>query len=194
MEPIPEPTEGLLDRVRRGDDAAFEALYRLYARPAFTVAARMLADRDAAEDVLQDAFIELTRALPGYRGDGPFWAWFRKIVVTRVLMRLRAERSRPTLVAWEPDHEPADERSGPPLLARDLEQALAALPPLTRAIVWLVDVEGWTHVEVADAMGRSTSFSKSQLSRGHRRLRALLEEDDGRYPEQAARVAAARPA
>lgn len=180
MESIPEPPEGLLDRVKGGDDAAFERLYRLYARPAFTVAARMLADREAAEDVLQDVFLDLTRTLPAYRGDGPFWAWLRRAVVNRVLMRLRAERLRPTLVSWEPDDGPHADWPESPLLARDLEHALAALPPLTRAVVWLYDVEGWTHLEIAEAVGRSTSFSKSQLSRGHRRLRALLEETDGR--------------
>ena len=173
LNPIPEPPFGLLDRVGAGDDAAFEAVYRLYAGPVFTVAARMLA-----------------RALRSYRGDGPFWGWLRRIVVNKVLMRMRAERSRPTLVAWEPDeHAGREDWSDSTVLARDLEQALAALPPLTRAVVWLYDVEGWTHPEIAAAVGRSESFSKSQLSRAHQRLRGLLEDRDERTTRRIAGLA-----
>ncbi len=187
LTPIPEPPEGLLQRVNAGDDAAFEALYRLYSAPAFTVAARMLGQREAAEDVLQDVFLDLPRTLRSYRGDGFFWGWLRRLVVNRVLMHLRSERSRPTLVAWESDEH--GEWAEPGLFARDLEQALAALPPLTRAVVWLHDVEGWTHQEIADAVGRSQSFSKSQLSRAHSRLRALLENDDESYRERVTGIA-----
>ena len=190
LNPIPEPPFGLLDRVGAGDDAAFEAVYRLYAGPVFTVAARMLAQREAAEDVTQEVFIDLARALRSYRGDGPFWGWLRRIVVNKVLMRMRAERSRPTLVAWEPDeHAGREDWSDSTVLARDLEQALAALPPLTRAVVWLYDVEGWTHPEIAAAVGRSESFSKSQLSRAHQRLRGLLEDRDERTTRRIAGLA-----
>ncbi len=95
-------------------------------------------------------------------------------------MRIRAERSRPTLVAWDtPGADRVDEAASRAadraFLARDLESALAGLPAVSRAVVWLHDVEGWTHQEIADAMGRSTSFSKSQLARAHSRLRTMLE-------------------
>ena len=57
----------------------------------------------------------------------------------------------------------------------DLERALAALPAITRSVVWLHDVEGYTHGEIARLLGRTASFSKSQLARAHVRLRELLE-------------------
>ena len=60
----------------------------------------------------------------------------------------------------------------------DLETALATISPLTRAVLWLHDVEGYTHEEIAELLNKSVSFSKSQLSRGHARLRALLSRDD----------------
>jgi RNA polymerase sigma factor (sigma-70 family) len=177
--PVPEPAPGLLERARRGDDAAFAELYRTYAGRVHTVAARMLRQREAAEDVLQEVFLELTRALGGFRGDAPFWAWLRRLTVSKVLMRLRAERSRPTLVSddYAPD-PPGEDDADRAFVARDLEGALAELPPLTRAVVWLYDVEGWTHQEIAEAMGKTTSFSKSQLARAHQRLRRLLEVYD----------------
>jgi len=103
--------------------------------------------------------------------------WIRAIAVRRSLMYLRSpwHRSLEWLEA-RPDIEPStggeaqrtDHRS-------DLEQALMTLPALTRAVVWLHDVEGYTHAEIAAELGRTTSFSKSQLSRAHARLRQALE-------------------
>jgi RNA polymerase sigma-70 factor (ECF subfamily) len=60
----------------------------------------------------------------------------------------------------------------------DLERALASLPPTARAIVWMYEVEGYTHQEIARAFGRSLSFSKSQLARAHARLRTCLEPQE----------------
>ncbi len=181
----PEPPAGLLERAVVGDDTAFAELYRLYGSPVFTVALRMLAQREAAEEVLQEVFIELLRALDGYRGDGAFWTWLRRLTVSKALMRIRSERARPVLVGWDGamDEHPAggwaDESAGGAfdraMLARDLEAALAELPAVSRAVVWLHDVEGWTHQEIAVAMDRTPSFSKSQLARAHLKLRVLLE-------------------
>jgi RNA polymerase sigma factor (sigma-70 family) len=178
----PEPPAGLLDRVRAGDDPAFEALYRLYAGRAYTLAHRMLGQREPAEEVLQEVFMDLVAALAAYRGDGPFWAWLRRMVVNRALMRMRSERSRPRLVAVEDGHdswldEVASRQYERVHQARDLDAALAQLSPVSRAVVWLHDVEGWTHPEIAAAMDRSVSFSKSQLARAHARLRDLLSQE-----------------
>jgi RNA polymerase sigma-70 factor (ECF subfamily) len=66
-----------------------------------------------------------------------------------------------------------------PEQAIDLDAALAALPPVSRAVVWLHDVEGFTHKEIATLMGRTESFSKSQLSRAYQRLRPMLQSENG---------------
>jgi RNA polymerase sigma factor (sigma-70 family) len=177
-----EPPPTLFDRVTAGDASALADLYRCYGARVYTLALRMLGSRDAAQDILHDVFVALPGALPQYRGDAPFWAWLRRVAVTRVLMRLRAERSRPQLVSWSEDAGAVDwpdpvaagatERL---LLARDLDAALSRLTPTSRAVVWLHDVEGWTHQEIATAMDRTVSFSKTQLARAHLRLRELLE-------------------
>jgi RNA polymerase sigma factor (sigma-70 family) len=199
-----EPCHDLLERARGGDDDAVGELYRRYGGRVYTLALRMLTVREAAEDVLQDVFVALPGALRQFRGDAPFWAWLRRVAVTRALMRIRAERARPRLVSWNrgADGEPlewpdeaADGAADRALLARDLESALAALAPVSRAVVWLHDVEGWTHQEIAAAMGRSVSFSKSQLARAHQRLRGLLEaghdriEESERHASESGRVA-----
>jgi RNA polymerase sigma factor (sigma-70 family) len=203
--PTQEPDPALLERAATGDAAALAELYRGFARPVYTLALRMLASRESAEDVLQDVFVALPDALRQFRGDGPFWAWLRRAAVTRVLMRLRAERARPWLADWwrGNDHaDLADEHAAGAgellLMGRDLESALARLPAESRAVVWLHDVEGWTHREIAAAMGRTASYSKSQLARAHARLRALLGagRDTGEESESNASEArrTARPA
>jgi RNA polymerase sigma-70 factor (ECF subfamily) len=179
-----------LERARAGDPLALEAFYRAFARPAYGLVRRIVRGA-AADDVLQDAFVDAFRGLAGYDGRAPVGAWFRSVVVRRCFMHLRSpwQRSR----EWLGDRldslhegEAQDGRSGAayaasadagPGTALDLERALARLPALTRLVVWLHDVEGYTHEEIAAATGRTASFSKSQLARGHARLRAWLEPE-----------------
>lgn len=173
---------GLLQRARRGDMAAHGALYRQYSVPVYTLALRMLGRVDAAEEVVQDTFVELIHALPKFRGEAPFGAWLKRIAASKALMRLRRERGSPVVSAdamddgeieW-PDPSMLDPGERAQRLA-EIDAALEQLPALSRAVLWLHDVEGWTHREIAASMQRTTSFSKSQLSRARARMRQLLE-------------------
>ncbi|HEX7113355.1 MAG TPA: RNA polymerase sigma factor [Mizugakiibacter sp.] len=177
MEPSPfrhEVEPDVVDALRRGDLAAFERIYRLFERPVYALACRLLGDRDAAHEVLQDAMLKAYERAGQYRGDAPFWAWLRQLAINEALMRLRRERR----FGPEPlEAEPADEDAPPAWALADrsaLERALAALPPATRTVLWLYHVEGLTHVEIAAHCERTVSYSKSQLARGTRRLRELL--------------------
>lgn len=177
--------ESLLARARSGEDAAFEQIYRWFERPVFTLAMRIAGDRDEATEVLQETMLKVLTRIGDFRGhrDGsgtPFWGWLRQIAVNEALMRLRNRRRHEH--ADSEDEHLADERAPPPPAAADaaaLGRALAQLPEATRSVLWLYHAEGYTHEEIAALMQRSISFSKSQLSRGSRRLRQLLE------PEQA---------
>ena len=168
----------LLARARRRESAACEQLYRSFERPVYALAIRMLGCPDAAMDVLQDTFLKVFDKLPAFRAESPFWGWLRQIAVNECLMRLRGRgRDEPAEgEAFEPDlleHEsllPADAAD-----AARLIDALAALPARTRAVLWLYHAEGHTHEEIAALMSQSPSFSKSQLARGTRKLRALLQ-------------------
>lgn len=163
----------VLARACAGEPAALEAFYRAAVRPAYAVARRIVRGA-AVDDVVQDAFIDAFRGLPGYDGRAPLGMWFRSIVVRRCLMHLRSpwQRSRDWIEGWLESADAGREASTG--TAIDLERALAGLPPTTRAVVWLYDVEGYSHDEIAAAMGRTVSFSKSQLARGHARLRERL--------------------
>ena len=142
---------------------------------------RMVGDRGAAMDVLQDTLMKVFEKLPAFRADSPFWGWLRQIAVNECLMRLRNRgRDEPSeLEAFEPDLL-ANEDMLPPQAAdaATLTEALSRLPATTRSVLWLYHGEGYTHEEIAALMGKSLSFSKSQLARGTRKLRALLERTE----------------
>lgn len=172
----------LLARARGGEAAALEQLFRWFERPVFTLALRICGDRSEADDVLQDTMLKAFSSLGGFRGDGgsPFWGWLRRIAVNEALQRLRRSRRLETLADQETLDGLAEDLVPPPPAAADaalLQRALAQLPAATRSVLWLYHAEGYTHQEIAAAMQRSVSFSKSQLARGTRRLRALLQVD-----------------
>ncbi|HXY68298.1 MAG TPA: sigma-70 family RNA polymerase sigma factor [Gemmatimonadales bacterium] len=172
--PIAE-ARSLVARARAGDFSALEQLYRAYERPVYTLARRLTRSSDDAEDVLQETFLEVCRSLKQWRGDGSLWGWVRTIAASKALMRYRREKLR----EWEPLEDDAAPASGDLPLQLDLEAALARLPERSRAVVWLHDVEGYTHEEIAELMGMTTSFSKSQLARAHERLRRWLGQGAG---------------
>jgi RNA polymerase sigma-70 factor (ECF subfamily) len=172
-----EVPELLIARLRRGEPAAFEQVYRLFATPAWNLARRMLGDAEDAREVVHDAMLRVFDRAGQYRGDSPFWGWLRRIVVNEALMRLRRDRSAVEESFDEGDYGNAAETRAPWSWAEtaQLESALARLPALTRSVLWLYHVEGHTHPEIAGMTGKSVSFSKSQLARGTARLRELLE-------------------
>ena len=175
----------LLARARSGDRAAFEQLYRWFERPVFTLALRICGSRNEADEVLQETMLKLWSAIGGlgasmFRGENgtPFWGWLRQVAVNEALMRLRRERRLSAELEGVDADAFAEDRAPPPLAAADaalLQRALGELPAATRSVLWLYHGEGYTHEEIAAAMQRSVSFSKSQLARGTRRLRALLQ-------------------
>ena len=168
-----------LAAARAGQRTAQEAIYREFATPVFTMAVRIVQQRDVAEEILQDTFYEVLRKLHTFRGDSPLGAWVRRIAVNKSLAYLRSgwhRYARPLDSAAEPRCE---ETAGPD---EALVAALGQLKPVARAVVWLHDVEGYTHQEIAALMGKSPSFSKSQLSRAHRRLRELLTPERDQMP------------
>lgn len=166
----------VLARARAGDVDALERVYRAYEVPVYNLARRICRTVEDAEDVLQETFFEVCRSIGQYRGDGSLWGWVRTIAASKALMRLRRNRYRDTDELNDEFHPPAGARQDGGL-RMDLEAALERLPETSRAVVWLHDVEGYTHEEIASLMGKTVSFSKSQLARAHVRLRRWLGEE-----------------
>jgi RNA polymerase sigma factor (sigma-70 family) len=175
--------EGILAGARAGDPGAQAQLYALLAPGVFAVIRRIVGVRAVAEDVFQDTMIMVFEQLDQYRQEAPLGAWAGKIALSRSLMYLRSPWHRARLsFGSHADGEALPEpvrlsHQGPDAAAIDVERAMATLSPTARAVVWLYEVEGWTHEEIARSFGRTVSFSKSQLARGHRRLRAWFEPE-----------------
>lgn len=169
----------LLARARRGEPAAFEQLYRWFERPVYTLALRLTGRREEAQDILQDTMLKLFDRLSEFRGDAPFWGWLRQITVNESLMQLRRRGRFLGVDEFNEADFAAQDLLLPPRAADAaiLGQALARLPGATRSVLWLYHAEGYTHEEIAAAMGKSISFSKSQLARGTRKLRGMLRLD-----------------
>ena len=173
----------IVKRAARGDAKAHEILYRAFSAPVYSVCLRFTRVPAQAEDLTQETFIEVIRSIAQYRGDAPVGMWIRRVAVSKALMFLRsAWHARGQSLddnweemTWEP--QPKAQGSQSQDQAMDLDAALAELPPVSRAVVWLHDVEGYTHKEIATLMGKTESFSKSQLSRAYQRLRPYLDSE-----------------
>ena len=175
----------LMEHARAGDEAAQAAIYEALGPAVFALLRRLVGNRAIAEDLFQDTMMTLFQRLGDFRGEAPLGAWLRQIAVTRCLMYLRSPWHRVRL-HWDFGDEGASLPSTTPLVtpatsadAIDVERALASLTPVGRAVVWLFEVEGYSHEELARLFGRSVSFSKSQLARALARLRqGLAPQED----------------
>ena len=182
----------IVKRAARGDAKAHEIIYRAFATPVYSLCLRFTRIPAQAEDLAQETFIEIMRSITKFRGEAPLGSWIRRIAVTKSLMYLRSAwtaRGQSLAEDWDEFTAAKDGSHGVsarPDDAMDLDAALANLPTVSRAVVWLHDVEGFTHKEIAQLMGKSESFSKSQLSRAYQRLRPMLQVEEDAAADAAA--------
>ncbi len=164
---------GIARGLKNGDSQAQAAAYRLLSPTVMGMAVRILQDEGLAQEVVQDTFVGLIEHAGSLRDADAVVAWVRKVAVNHCLMRQRSPwYQRRVLVepAESCDMTQSPERDGD---LRDLERALARLPSATRLVLWLHDVEGYTHREIGALVGRTASYSKSQLARGYRKLAGI---------------------
>lgn len=169
-----ELDEMTLAQARRGQLGACERIFRAYQRPAFSVAFRICQCHDTAQEITQEAFITAFRKIRQFRGDAPFWGWLRRVVVNHAISTLR-RAPRGDQLEYQDYHAASAGGQEQVGLAMDLEAALARLGAEDRAVVWLHDVEGYGHQEIAQLFGMTESFSKTRLSRARAKLRLLLD-------------------
>ncbi len=170
--PDANPEEAVLVRkARKGDHDAFAQLYRAHAKAIHALAFRLTGNAAAAEDITQDTFLKMLGFLSGLRSDAPLRPWLKKVAANAAIDRLRREqRFSPQQddEAW-PDHH-ADAAGN-----LELQGMLRRLTPLARTVVWLHEMEGWSHPELAERFKRSPSWSKSIVARALSSLRDDLE-------------------
>ncbi|NIP79388.1 MAG: sigma-70 family RNA polymerase sigma factor [Gemmatimonadetes bacterium] len=163
----------LITAARNGDENAFHTLYREHAGRVRRLVERWVSDPVAVDDLCQESWLRAFRGLDSFRGDAGFGTWIHTIVRNVVLSRGRTDQRRGELLeeSWRPrlstPPEPMD-------LRVDLRRAVDALPPGMRRVLWLHDVEGWTHADIGAALGVAEGTSKSQLFKARARIRESL--------------------
>lgn len=172
---------------QQGDAGAFERLYQLHNRRVYSLCLRMVSNTAEAEDLTQEAFLQLFRKIATFRGESAFSTWLHRLSVNVVLMKLRRKSGSETSLeqVTEPDEESGSPRrdfGGPDIRLSgsidrvNLQRAVDQLPPGYKAVFVLHDVQGYEHNEIAEIMGCSIGNSKSQLHKARMRLRGLLHE------------------
>jgi RNA polymerase sigma-70 factor (ECF subfamily) len=173
-----------IERAKQGDGQAFEALYNLHKRRVYSLCLRMTANTAAAEDLTQEAFLQLFRKIGTFRGESAFSTWLHRMAVNVVLMQLR-KKGLPVVPLEDtmetedeaPRKEPGadDPRLSGSIDRMQLQRSIAGLPPGYRMIFLLHDVEGYEHNEIAEMVGCSIGNSKSQLHKARMKLREILK-------------------
>ena len=175
-----------IDRAKGGDGYAFELLYSMHKRRVYSLCLRMVGNTAEAEDLAQEAFLQLFRKIGTFRGESAFSTWLHRLSVNVVLMHLRKKGLNEISLdeMMEPQQEDGPKKD---IGARDnvlagsidrvnLERCVESLPPGYRIIFVLHDIEGYEHNEIAEMMGCSIGNSKSQLHKARMKLRGLLRQ------------------
>jgi RNA polymerase sigma-70 factor, ECF subfamily len=174
-----------IERAKQGDGEAFELLYGLHKRRVYSLCLRMTANTAEAEDLTQEAFLQLFRKISTFRGESAFSTWLHRMAVNVVLMHLR-KKGLPVVpledtLEGEEDAPKKEPGALDPALVGSvdrlqLQKAVEDLPPGYRTIFVLHDVEGYEHNEIAGIVGCSIGNSKSQLHKARLKLRELLKQ------------------
>lgn len=173
-----------ISRCADGDSLAFETLYSLHKRRVYSICLRMVGNAAEAEDLAQEAFLQLFRKISTFRGESAFSTWLHRLTVNVVLMHLRKKGIDEISLDQEPE-EDAQETPKKQYGGVDthlvgtvdrvtLEKSIAELPIGYRTIFVLHDVEGYEHNEIAEMIGCSIGNSKSQLHKARMKLRSIL--------------------
>ncbi len=169
----------VIKRARAGESEALKLLYERHSSRVYTVVRRLAGDDDLAADLAQDAWVNAFRKIRDFRGDASFGTWVHRIAVNTALTRLRqAARRRDLQEGYDGGSTLGNADAWPASRATDrvtVQRALDVLPEGYRAVLWLHDVEGYTHEEISDRLGIAVGTSKSQLSKARARMRALVE-------------------
>jgi len=179
------PEKETIRQAQEGDAGAFEKLYRKYNRRVYGLCLRMTKNQTDAEDLTQEAFLQVFRKIHTFRGDSAFFTWFHRLTVNVVLMSLRKRKFMEVPSQCQCEQEGESDMRVPEAGAADptlsglfdrenLNRALSQMPKGYKRVLVLHDVFGYAHDEIAVALECSVGNSKSQLHKARERMRSLL--------------------
>jgi RNA polymerase sigma-70 factor (ECF subfamily) len=171
----------LIERSKQGDQSSQYRLYKLYARGMFNIAMRMMNNREEAEDMLQESFVDAFSKLAGFRYDSSFGSWLKRIVINHCLNELKRKKvdlqffDDMSMFDWqkEEDEQGYESRLG----VDNIRSAIDKLPNGAKMIFSLYLLEGYDHVEIAQILNISESNSKSQYMRAKRKIKEILTQE-----------------
>ncbi|MCF8360094.1 MAG: RNA polymerase sigma factor [Prolixibacteraceae bacterium] len=174
----------LIEASKKGDNRSRRQLYELYARAMFNICYRMMHNREDAEDILQEAFVQAFLKLETFRYESTFGAWLKRIVINTCINAINKKKIDLMLTddMYYFKDITEDEEVELPLTTRDIEKAMEQLPEGGRIVFSLYLLEGYDHVEIAQILGITESTSKSQFMRAKRKVQEILKE---KYYEEA---------
>jgi RNA polymerase sigma-70 factor (ECF subfamily) len=167
--------EELAQAAKRGESIAYDALVRRYLRPAMAVAWQYVRRVEDSEDIVQESFHRVVRALADYDDERPFGAWFYAIVrnVARTAVSKDSRRAGLAPLSLLEDDMPAPTVVDPGVVG-DIERAIESLAPMQQACVRLCDIEGFTSVEASQMLGVDDGTVRTHLHRARKQLRAAM--------------------
>jgi len=177
--------EELIPLVGRGDAEAFAVLYDRHSRAAYSLAYRMMGERQAAEDLAQDGFLKVWRSATSYRADrGSVRTWILSIVHNRGIDQLRSlasrRRTQEKIEASAPTSQPSEAfaESWRNSQREQVREALSTLPPEQLKVLELAYFSGYTHVEIAELLGLPLGTVKGRMRLGLKKIRDHFNSQD----------------
>jgi RNA polymerase sigma-70 factor (ECF subfamily) len=182
--------DSVLHAAKSGDSHAYAILYNMFSQSIMTLAYGFTRNHQSAEDIVHNTYVQLINKLSTFEGRAPFGMWLRKIAVNESLIYLRRHKKHNSAVSTDEYNildfvqdsdddsmfmSNCDDFSEKIDLQNDLDALLNKLPEHVRLIVWLKDVEGYTHEEIAQLVDRTPSYSKSIVMRTYKYIRARIK-------------------
>ena len=175
----------LIERARRRDDSALRALYDTHVDRVYRLTYRLTGSEDLAREVTQDTFVRAFAGIEGFRGDSAFGTWLHSIAVSLSLNAIKSRKRDQARNVSLDDAMPLSQSAPPsdPLLREKLMEAVNDLPEGMRTVFMMHDAEGYTHEDIASALGVTVGTSKAQLARAREKLRVALARFAGIWKE-----------
>ena len=173
--------DDLIKRSRKGESMAMEAIYERFNRPLFNLIYRYTANREIAEDLLQDVFLKIFTNLQTLRKTETFTGWMYRIAINTCFGYLRASKiqHQRTIALNDVKGGFGDDTFKPSdkFMRKSLDNAIHSLPSRMKTVFLLHDVQGFKHEEIAPMLGCSVGTSKSQLFKARMKIRERLGKD-----------------
>jgi RNA polymerase sigma-70 factor (ECF subfamily) len=177
-----EVHKDVIEKCRKGNARAQYELYNLYARAMYNICLRMMRSREAAEDMLQEAFTDAFGKLETFRFDSGFGSWLKRIVINNCINEINRRKTDleffDDMHLFEQEDETNDREYENQMTVQNIKKAMEFLPEGSRIIFSLYLLEGYDHVEISEILNISESNSKSQYMRAKRRIKEILTQNN----------------